>query len=86
MKRTVRKNHRRSFFGTYLLLSSLAFCLAFIGTKIFFPTPITLHTLAFLKVPSETPTVYLPGPYEAAHIESPVLGAETINPSDIVLF
>lgn len=86
MKRTIQKNHRRSFFGIYLLLSSLTFCLAFVGTKILFPKPITLHKLAFLKVPTETPNVYLPGPYEAAHIESPVLGAETINPSDIVLF
>jgi uncharacterized protein YkwD len=78
--------HRRSFFNTYLLLSSVAFCLTFVGTKILFPQPVTLHTLAFLMVPAETPTVYLPGPYEAAHIESPVLGAETINPGDIVLY
>jgi hypothetical protein len=39
-----------------------------------------------LNVPAEPPTIYLPGPYEAAHIESPVLGAETIKPGDIVLY
>jgi uncharacterized protein YkwD len=81
------KKTDRRFIRTYILLASIALCLTFVGIKLLFPKPpTTLHTLAMLPVPKEISTIYLPGPYEAAEIYSPVLGAETINPSDIVLY
>src|SRR5512137_2461700 len=74
------------FIRIYILLTSIALCLAFVGIKILFPKPATLHKLAMLPVPSMVATTYLPDPYTAAEIYSPVLGAETINPSDIILY
>jgi len=71
----------------YLLLSIIAFFVTIAGIKILFPTSrTTLHPLAMLRIPKETPAIYLPGPYEAPIITSPVLGAQTIDPNDIVLY
>jgi len=83
---TRRNRSNRKFVKTYVLLAFIAISITFVGIKILFPKPATLHTLALLRVPTEVPTIYLPGPYEAAEIYSSVLGAETINPSDIILY
>jgi uncharacterized protein YkwD len=86
MKRKIRKNKKTSFIRAYFFLSIIALIITVIGSRLLFAKPKTLHTLAFLPVPTEVSTIYLPGPYEAAEITSPVLGAETINPSDIILY
>jgi hypothetical protein len=86
MKRKNQKIHKTLFFRTYILLSVFALFITVIGSRLLFAKPTTLHTLAMIRVPSEISTIYLPGPYEAAEIASPVLGAETINPGDIVLY
>ncbi len=70
----------------FILLGLISFFIVGIGNWILFPKPKTLHPLAMLSVPEEPPTIYLPGPYEAAYIESPVLGAETINNRDIITY
>jgi len=86
MKRKIRRRKKIPFFPIYILLSTIALMITFVGIKLLFPQPTTLHTLTLLRVPTEVPTIYLPGPYEAAEIYSPVLGAETISPSDIILY
>jgi uncharacterized protein YkwD len=86
MKRKIKKTKKTPFLPIYILLSTIAMVITFAGIHILFPKPTTLHTLALLHVPTEISTTYLPEPYEAAEIYSPVLGAETINPSDIVLY
>jgi len=86
MKRKNRRNKKIQFFPIYILLSTIALIITIVGIQILFPKPSTLHTLALLQVPTEIPTIYLPDPYEAAEVYSSVLGAETINPSDIILY
>jgi uncharacterized protein YkwD len=83
-KRT--KKTKIHFFNAFVVLACIAFAVVLLGVKFLYPKPFTLHTLALLPVPEAPPTVYLPGPYEAATITSPVLGAETIDPNDIVLY
>lgn len=76
---------KKRFFTMYVILATIALLIVGIGTSIFFPKPQQLRTLALLSIPNE-PVVYLPGPYVARIIESPVLGAETINPRDIITY
>lgn len=76
----------KRFFTTYVILAITTLCISFFGIRLLYPTPVTLHPLARLTIPSRLATVYLPGPYEAAYIESPVLGAETIDPDDIITY
>jgi hypothetical protein len=76
---------RKQFFQIYLILTFVAFGLLFIGTGFLFPKKITLHTLAALPVPKE-PILYYPGVYKTTPIFSLVLGAETINPRDIITY
>jgi hypothetical protein len=85
MKRKKYTHSRNRFFTLYSVLAFVAILLYSIGGNMLFKKPPTLHTLAMLPLPVGT-EIYLPGPYEAAHIESPVLGAETINPEDIILY
>jgi uncharacterized protein YkwD len=76
---------RNRFFVVFCMLAIIGFAVTALGTKLLFARPVTLHTLAALPVPAQ-PSLYLPGVYKARIIESPVLGAETINPSDIILY
>jgi hypothetical protein len=85
MKSKKYTHSRNRFFITYSILACVAMLLTITGGNILFKKPPPLHTLALLPLPRGT-EIYLPGPYEAAHIESPVLGAETINPGDIILY
>jgi hypothetical protein len=75
----------KRFFILFCVLSLTGFAVTALGTKVLFQKPVTLHTLAALPIPTEH-SVYLPGLYTARIIESPVLGAETINPRDIITY
>jgi uncharacterized protein YkwD len=75
----------RTFFRFYILLAIVAIGVTAFGIRTFTPKPVTLHTLAALPVPT-APSIYLPGTYRARIIESPVLGAETIDPRDIITY
>lgn len=77
---------RLSFAKYFILIGMLSFSIVAMGITILFPKKITLHPLAALPLPRQLPEVYLPGPYEAASIESPVLGADTIDPRDIITY
>lgn len=59
--------------------------ISLIGSNILLRPKPSLRPLAQLTVP-ELSSVYLPGPYEAAVIESPVLGADTIDPLDVITY
>jgi hypothetical protein len=84
MKKRIRKRKSQSFFAVYTLLAVICLCIAFLGTHFLFKKP-QLRPLAKLSLPAE-PTIYLPGPFIEPIIESPVLGAETINPRDIITY
>jgi uncharacterized protein YkwD len=75
----------KTFFRFYVLLAVIILGVTLFGIRTLFQKPVTLHTLAALPVPT-TPSLYLPGPYETRTIESPVLGAETIDPRDIITY
>ncbi len=75
-----------SFSTYFIVLGFLCFMLVAVGMHFFFPKRDYLHPLAQLRVPTALPEVYLPGPYEAATIESPVLGADTISPRDVITY
>ncbi len=86
----VRKKRKRVqkniFIKTYVILAVICFTLVAIGSHILYPQSTSLHVLSKLAVP-KTPVVYFPpSPYIAEHIESPVLGAETIDPTDIITY
>lgn len=74
-----------TFFSIFLIISIISLSISIIGTRILFPNKPTLHPLTSLTIP-EIASIYLPGPYEAATVESSVLGDETIDPNDIVLY
>jgi hypothetical protein len=76
---------RKQFFRTYLLLSVIGFVLIGLGISFLFPQKTTLHPLAAIPVPKEH-VIYLPGVYQPKPIFSLVLGAETINPRDIITY
>lgn len=84
-RRRSTKYDRNYFFPVFVCTSILLLTSVTAGNRLFFTRTASLHPLAFISVPMP-PVVYLPGPYEAAFIESPVLGAETIDPSDIVTY
>jgi uncharacterized protein YkwD len=85
-KRTIKRVHPQKFFLVYLILAVIAIVLTALGTKIFFKKPVRLTPLSALTIPYE-PTIYLPGPYLATlNTLSPILGAETINPRDIITY
>lgn len=73
------------FFRYYLTIALLLFGITAVLIHTVFPPPLTLHTLGKLPVPT-APTIYLPEPYIAMDMSKSVLGAETINPSDIVMY
>lgn len=75
-----------SFAKSFIILSILGFFVLGMGMHVLFPRQQTLHTLAALPIPQSTPEIYLPGPYEAATIESPILGADTIEPRDVITY
>jgi uncharacterized protein YkwD len=75
----------KRFFAFFCMLSFIGFAVTAVGIKLLFSKPTTLHTLAALPVPAIA-SIYLPGTYRARIIESPVLGAETINPDDIITY
>jgi hypothetical protein len=82
-----RKNSEKRFVRTYFFLTFITIGIILAGKYLLFPNTLTaLHPLARLSEPKEIAIVYLPEPYIAAIIESPVLGAETIDPSDIILY
>lgn len=87
MKRKKIKHPKNtvSFFSFFAILSIIGFAIGIIGTKLIFPKKPSLHPLVSLTIP-EISSIYLPGPYEAATVESSVLGDETIDPNDIVLY
>lgn len=61
------------------------FALAF-GTFLSLPSPkTTLHALALLPMPPEA-LIRFPGPLTSPEVSSSVLGAETIDPRDIVTY
>lgn len=89
MKRKIpRKRYTSSisFPKSFIIISFLGFVVLSIGMHIVFPKRQTLHTLAALPIPQTPPEIYLPGPYEAATIESPILGADTIEPRDVITY
>jgi uncharacterized protein YkwD len=75
-----------SFAKYFVLIGILSFSIMAIGLALLFPKKTTLHTLASLPIPTQRPEVYLPGPYEAAIITSPVLGADTVDPRDVITY
>ena len=70
----------------FILIGILSFSIMTMGQSMVFPKKTTLHPLAALPIPKQLPEVYLPGPYEAATITSPVLGADTIDPRDVITY
>jgi uncharacterized protein YkwD len=84
-RRVHKKTSNNRFFIVYVFLAIICLGLVSFGTRVLFPKPVTLKPLAKLYIPKE-PTIYLPGPYEAATIESGVLGADTIDPRDIITY
>ncbi len=87
-----RKTHSKrqtpsiSFAKSFISISILGFVVLSVGMQIIFPKRQTLHTLAALPIPQARPEIYLPGPYEAATIESPILGADTVEPRDVITY
>ena len=84
-KRKRAASRKIHFIFTYIILAIAALLISFIGNTLLFPKKVSLHPLAYLALPTQ-PEIYLPGPYEASIIDSPVLGAETINPRDIITY
>lgn len=76
---------RQRFFVRYLLSALATFTLIFVGMYFLLSPKTTLHTLPQLTVP-KTPVVYLPEPFLARLNQSPVLGAQTIDPKDIITY
>lgn len=81
------QHSQNTFFFSYVLLFFVGALLLVGGLSIFPKSPPTLKPLALLKVPTK-PTIYLPDPLE---LEFPpkkswVLGAETIDPQDVILY
>jgi uncharacterized protein YkwD len=85
MRKRRRPASRNRFFILFCVLAFVGFAVTAIGTKLLFQKPVMLHTLSAIPVPA-TPSLYLPGTYRARIIESPVLGAETIDPRDIITY
>lgn len=75
-----------SFSKYFIIIGILCLSVIGIGMSLVFPKKATLHPLAYLPIPTKRPEVYLPGPYEAATITSPILGADTIDPRDVIMY
>lgn len=75
----------KRFFGTYIVLFVTGLLVFGAGFFILRPPRAELRPLASLRVPKE-PTIYLPGPLISPQKDTSVLGAEPIDPRDIVTF
>ncbi len=67
------------------MLAITGFAVVIAGMQLLFPRPSTLRPLSRLPVPPIT-DIYLPGPLESPHVDTSVLGAETINTRDIITY
>ncbi|HUD19510.1 MAG TPA: CAP domain-containing protein [Patescibacteria group bacterium] len=85
-RRNRKPTQKNKFFKRFIILAVFCFVVTALGSRLFFPPPVSLHVLGKLSVP-KAPVVYFPPtPFIAEHIESPVLGAETIDPTDIITY
>jgi Cysteine-rich secretory protein family len=76
----------KRFFATYLVLAVISIVVLGAGLYVFRPKPQTpLKRLSLLRVPKE-PVVYLPGPLVSPKKNTSVLGAQPIDPRDIITY
>ncbi len=76
--------HRR-FFITYATLALIGAVIFLAGHRTVLQAPEPLRPLARLKIPKK-PTLYLPGVYESPQKNTSILGAQTIDPRDIITY
>jgi len=79
------RRKKQQFFLRYILAALGMFTVFFLGMHILFAPRVSLHVLRPLTIPTQ-PVVYLPEPYIARVLTTSVLGAQTINPEDVIIY